>query len=68
VKQTRYRIGKVAELVGVSPSTIRALERRGEIPKAERTRTGYRVYRDEQIIAIRIAVYGPKSKSPDPNW
>ena len=68
MKQTRYRIGKVAELVGVSPSTIRALERRGEIPKAERTRTGYRVYRDEQIIAIRIAVYGSESKTPGPNW
>jgi MerR family copper efflux transcriptional regulator len=37
-------IGKVATLAGVSADTIRYYERRGLLPKAARTRTGYRVY------------------------
>lgn len=45
---SEYRIGEVARLVGISPSSLRLWERQGLVRPA-RTRSGYRVYREEDI-------------------
>ena len=52
----RLRIGTVAERIGVSPSTIRNLEREGRIPAAERTVSGYRLFRSSDLPAIESAI------------
>lgn len=49
-------IGAVAQQAGVSPSTIKNYERQGVIPPAERTLSGYRRYRLDQLPAIATAV------------
>jgi len=43
-----YRIGQAAQLLGVSPSTLRRWEREGKI-KAERTEGAHRLYRLSQF-------------------
>lgn len=47
-------VGGVARRLGVCPSTVRNLERRGELPPGARLEsTGYRVWRLSEIEAIQ---------------
>ena len=45
-------IGQVASHAGVNVQTIRYYERRGLIPKPERTRSGYRSYPDDAVRRV----------------
>jgi DNA-binding transcriptional MerR regulator len=47
---TRYRIGELARLSGLSVKTVRFYSDRGLVPPAERTDAGYRLY-DERALA-----------------
>ncbi|MFQ5580945.1 MAG: MerR family DNA-binding transcriptional regulator [Nitrospiria bacterium] len=47
--QKRCTVGVLARLAGVSPDSIRHYERIGILPRAERTRSGYRVW-DMQVV------------------
>jgi DNA-binding transcriptional MerR regulator len=53
----RLRLHKVADLVGVSTSTIRRYEREGLLPRATRTRSGQRVYTSEDVQKILTVIY-----------
>ncbi|MDX1594647.1 MAG: MerR family DNA-binding transcriptional regulator [Gammaproteobacteria bacterium] len=48
-----YPIRVVAELTGVTPSTLRAWERRYGQPAPSRTASGHRLYSQRDILAIR---------------
>jgi PAS domain S-box-containing protein len=52
-ERTLYSIGEVAALLGVSPHTIRAWERRHGILRPERTAARQRRYRPEDIELLR---------------
>ena len=49
-----FSIGEAAARAGVSPDTLRYYERRGALPKAARTSTGYRVYSEEAVARVRF--------------
>jgi len=49
------RIGQLAAEAGVSIDTIRFWERRGVLPAAPRTASGYRRYGEESLTRIRLA-------------
>lgn len=49
-----YTIGHVAELLGISASTLRAWERRYGIVAAQRTESGYRLYDEAAIETLRL--------------
>ncbi|SRR5258708_32702609 len=49
------RIGQLAAASGVSIDTIRFYERRGVLPAAPRTSSGYRLYTDVSLARIRLA-------------
>jgi DNA-binding transcriptional MerR regulator len=48
-----YHIKAVAQTTGISPSTIRAWERRYQICRPRRTESGYRLYSERDIVMIR---------------
>ena len=48
------RIGEAAREAGVESSAIRFYEGSGVLPEPERTDSGYRVYRDDQVDLIRF--------------
>ncbi|MDE3722773.1 MerR family transcriptional regulator [Nocardiopsis sp. N85] len=48
------RIGRVARLVGVRPSTLRVWERAGLVVPVREAGTGYRVYGPEQVRDVRV--------------
>ncbi len=48
-----YRIAAVAELTGVPEPTLRAWERRYDIPSPRRTASGYRLYGEREIAQVR---------------
>jgi DNA-binding transcriptional MerR regulator len=48
------KIGQVASEAGVSIDTVRYYERRGVLPAAPRTATGYRVYTEAAVARIRL--------------
>jgi MerR family transcriptional regulator, mercuric resistance operon regulatory protein len=48
------RIGEVAARSGVSIDTIRYYERRKLLPRAERSRGGFRLYRQEAVERLRF--------------
>lgn len=48
-----YRIAVVAELTGVPEPTIRAWERRYDVPTPRRTPSGYRLYGDREVEQVR---------------
>ena len=57
--QAPWRVGEVAERLGVSPSTIRLWEQRFGLPAAARTAGGHRRYTEEdveQLEALRDLV------------
>ncbi|HEU0014969.1 MAG TPA: MerR family transcriptional regulator, partial [Longimicrobium sp.] len=52
-----YRIKRVAALTGINPATLRAWERRYGLVAPGRTRSGYRLYTDEDVAMLsRIKV------------
>jgi DNA-binding transcriptional MerR regulator len=48
------RIGELARTTGISADTIRYYEKRGLLPKAQRTASGYRAYPDGAANRIRV--------------
>jgi DNA-binding transcriptional MerR regulator len=54
MNSAELRIGEVATRSGVSIDTIRYYERRKLLPRAERTRGGFRLYRPEAIERLRF--------------
>jgi DNA-binding transcriptional MerR regulator len=49
------KIGQVADLAEVSIDTVRFYERRGVLPRPERTASGYRTYTPATVQRIRLA-------------
>ena len=49
-----HTIGVAARLSGVNIETIRYYERKGVVPKAERTASGRRIYDDDQVSRLRF--------------
>lgn len=52
--ETTLRSGKLAQLTGVSPDTVRHYERMGVLPESPRTSSGYRMYGRDAIDRIRL--------------
>jgi DNA-binding transcriptional MerR regulator len=52
--QSGLRIGEIAELAGVSIDTVRYYERRRLLPRAPRTRGGFRVFTPDTIERVRF--------------
>lgn len=50
--QTEFRIGEIATRASVSIDTVRYYERRGLLPTAPRTASGYRVFTSESIERV----------------
>lgn len=48
------KIGQVASEAGVSIDTVRFYERRGVLPRAARTATGYRVFAQDAVRRIKV--------------
>ncbi len=55
------RIGKVAQAVGFSVSTIRRAERDGAIPPAPRDQAGHRRYSEKDVETIRRVLFPARS-------
>jgi len=51
---TGLRSGRVAELAGVSPDTIRHYEKVGILPRSPRTSSGYRIYGAGVVDRVRL--------------
>ena len=51
---TGLRAGQVARAVGVNIETLRYYERRGIIPKPDRSLGGHRVYGDDTVTVLRV--------------
>lgn len=49
----RFRINRVAESTGIPEATLRAWERRYQIPKPSRTPSGYRLYSSDDVAQVR---------------
>ncbi len=49
----RFRINWVAENTGVAEATLRAWERRYQVPKPSRTPSGYRLYSPDDVALVR---------------
>lgn len=47
-------VGKLAKRTGVAVETLRYYERRGLLPQAERTASGYRLFRPEAVQRLRF--------------
>jgi len=48
------RSGELARRAGVSPDTLRHYERRGLLPRPERSAAGYRLYSPEALARVRL--------------
>jgi MerR family transcriptional regulator, mercuric resistance operon regulatory protein len=48
------RISQVAEAVGVNTETLRYYERRGVLPKPDRTLGGHRLYSEDAVTVLRV--------------
>ncbi len=48
------RVGEVAKAAGVSTDTLRHYERKGVLPKANRSHNGYRQYPEETLDRLRM--------------
>jgi hypothetical protein len=51
------RVNEAARELGVSEAWLRRAERRGRIPHARRDMNGWRVYADEDIVALRGVLF-----------
>ncbi len=54
MSQSEFRIGEVAAQAGVSIDTVRYYERRRLLPRASRTRSGFRVFTSKTVEQIRF--------------
>ncbi len=52
MREQRLRIGVVAELVGVTPKTLRHYEEIGLLKEPERSESGYRLYSAEDLLRL----------------
>lgn len=67
MKQTAtrvYTIGVAAQMVGVSPSTLRRLEASGKVSPLRVDGTDLRVYTDDDMATIRQAVDAARVTGP----
>jgi len=48
------KIGEVAQRTGVSIDAVRYYERRGVLPRAERTASGYRLFTEDVIARLEL--------------
>lgn len=48
------KIGELAQRSGVSIDAVRYYERRGVLPRAERTASGYRVFDEESVVRLDL--------------
>ncbi len=60
-KTAACHIGKAARQLGVSPEHLRALERDGRIPTADRDRNG-RIYSEVDIILLKSLGIGSRPR------
>src|SRR5215471_15383902 len=51
--RTLLRIGEIAQLLGVTPKTIRHYEKIGLLARPERTRAGYRLYDAQDLLRLQ---------------
>jgi DNA-binding transcriptional MerR regulator len=51
-QRTQLHIGEVAQLLGVTPKTIRHYQRIGLLDEPERTQAGYRLYNAQDILHL----------------
>ena len=49
-----YTIKDAAKLMNVPPSTIRYYDKEGLIPSIKRKETGYRIFTEEALSALKI--------------
>lgn len=49
-----YSVGKMAQMMGVAPSTLRYYDKEGLMPFIERTNGGRRVFRDKDVEWLNI--------------
>lgn len=49
----RFRINVVAETTGIPEATLRAWERRYQVPKPSRTPSGYRLYSPDDVAQVK---------------
>lgn len=59
MEQTKYRIGVVADLMGISRDTLRYYEKRGILP-SEKSDNGYRYYTDQDVSRMISILYQRK--------
>ena len=50
----RYTIKEVSEMVGIPASTLRYYDKKGLLPFVEREDSGYRVFSEENLKALRL--------------
>ena len=48
----QYTIKEFAKAINVSPETVRRWDRSGKFPCTQRTKSGYRVYTEEDVINV----------------
>ncbi len=51
--RTLLQIGEIAQLLGVTPKTIRHYEKMGLLAQPERTRAGYRLYDAQDLLRLQ---------------
>jgi DNA-binding transcriptional MerR regulator len=51
--RTLLQIGEIAQLLGVTPKTIRHYEKIGMLAQPERTRAGYRLYDAQDLLRLQ---------------
>jgi DNA-binding transcriptional MerR regulator len=51
--RTLLQIGEIAQLLGVTPKTIRHYEKIGLLARPERTRAGYRLYDAQDLLRLQ---------------
>ena len=63
MKARGYRLGKVADILGLSPDTLRRYEKEGKIPKIPKSLTGQRRFSLEMVDEIERIIY--PDRDPD---